>query len=30
MNLLAGIFGFDLKTMFEAQDGAENAPVVEF
>lgn len=29
-NLLAGIFGFDLKSMFEAQEGSEVAPVVEF
>ena len=29
-NLLAGIFGFDKRAMFEAQEGAEQAPVVEF
>lgn len=29
-NLLAGIFGFDQKTMFEAQEGAEVAPTVQF
>ena len=29
-NLLAGMFGFDKMTMFEAQEGAEVAPVVEF
>ena len=29
-NLIAGIFGFDKMTMFEAQEGAEVAPVVEF
>ena len=29
-NIIAGIFGFDLKSMFEAQEGSEVAPVVEF
>ena len=29
-NLIAGIFGFDKMTMFEAQEGAGVAPVVEF
>ena len=29
-NLIAGIFGFEKQTMFEAQEGAELAPVVEF
>ena len=29
-NLLAGMFGFDQKTMFEAQEGAEVAPTVQF
>lgn len=29
-NLLAGIFGFEKMAMFEAQDGAEVAPTVEF
>ena len=29
-NILAGMFGFDKMTMFEAQEGAEVAPVVEF
>lgn len=29
-NLIAGLFGFDKMTMFEAQEGAEVAPVVEF
>lgn len=29
-NLLAGVFGFDQKTMFEAQEGAEVAPTVQF
>lgn len=29
-NLIADLFGFDKMTMFEAQEGAEVAPVVEF
>ena len=29
-NLIAGIFGFEKQTMFEAQEGAELAPVVAF
>jgi LemA protein len=29
-NILAGLFGFDKRTMFEAQEGAERAPEVEF
>ena len=29
-NLIAGLFGFDKMTMFEAQEGAEVVPVVEF
>ena len=29
-NILASIFGFDKRSMFEAQEGAEAAPVVEF
>ena len=29
-NLLASMFGFERKAMFEAQEGAEVAPVVEF
>ena len=29
-NLIAGMFGFEKRSMFEAQDGAEHAPVVEF
>ena len=29
-NLIAGMFGFEKRVMFEAQDGAEAAPVVEF
>lgn len=29
-NILASIFGFDKRSMFEAQEGAEVAPVVEF
>ncbi len=29
-NLFAGIFGFDRRTPFEADAGAEKAPVVEF
>lgn len=28
-NILAGMFGFDEKPLFEAQDGAENAPQVD-
>ena len=29
-SLFAGIFGFDRKILFEAQEGAEDAPKVEF
>jgi LemA protein len=29
-NILANIFGFDVKPYFEAQQGAETAPKVEF
>ena len=29
-NIIAGMFGFEKRVMFEAQDGAEVAPVVEF
>jgi LemA protein len=29
-NLLAGMFGFDIKAYFEAAAGAEQAPVVQF
>lgn len=29
-NLLAGLFGFDKRPYFEAQEGAEQAPVVQF
>ncbi len=29
-NMLANIFGFDVKPYFEAQQGAETAPKVEF
>ncbi|MBO5672406.1 MAG: LemA family protein [Alistipes sp.] len=29
-NLIAGMFGFEKRSMFEAQEGAEVAPVVEF
>lgn len=29
-NILAGMFGFERKTYFEAQEGAEQAPKVEF
>jgi LemA protein len=29
-NILAGIFGFEKMEMFEAAEGAEVAPVVEF
>ncbi len=29
-NILAGMFGFGKRPYFEAQDGAENAPVVQF
>lgn len=29
-NIFAGIFGFDAKPQFEAEAGAEKAPVVEF
>ena len=28
-NLFAGMFGFQPKNFFEAQDGAENAPTVD-
>lgn len=29
-NVIAGLFGFDRKVYFEAKEGAENAPKVEF
>ncbi|MBO7190312.1 MAG: LemA family protein [Alistipes sp.] len=29
-NLIAGMFGFEKRVMFEAQEGADVAPVVEF
>lgn len=29
-NIVAGLFGFEKKAMFEAETGAEKAPVVEF
>lgn len=29
-NLIAGLFGFDKMTMFDAQEGADVAPIVEF
>lgn len=29
-NIVAGMFGFDKKGYFKANDGAENAPVVDF
>ncbi len=29
-NILAGMFGFEKKLYFEAKEGAENAPVVQF
>jgi LemA protein len=29
-NIIASMFGFDAKSMFEAQAGAEVAPVVVF
>ena len=29
-NIIAGLFGFEKMEMFEAQEGAEIAPVVEF
>lgn len=29
-NIIAGMFGFDKRVMFEAQEGASVAPVVEF
>lgn len=29
-NILAGMFGFDKRAYFEAQEGAEVAPTVEF
>jgi LemA protein len=29
-NIIAGMFGFEKRSMFEAQEGAEVAPVVEF
>ena len=29
-NLIAGMFGFEKRSMFEAQEGADVAPVVEF
>ncbi len=30
MNLMAGVFGFDKKGYFEAEEGSEKAPKVEF
>lgn len=30
MNILAGMFGFDKKTGFQAEEGAERAPKVDF
>jgi LemA protein len=30
MNLLAGMFGFAPKAYFEAKEGAEEAPKVQF
>jgi LemA protein len=29
-NILAGMFGFEKRSYFEAQDGAETAPQVQF
>jgi LemA protein len=29
-NIIAGMFGFERKAYFEAQEGAETAPKVEF
>ncbi|MEX1055068.1 MAG: LemA family protein, partial [Rhodothermales bacterium] len=29
-NIFAGIFGFDRRTPFEAEEGAEEAPAVDF
>ena len=29
-NVVAGMFGFDKRTPFEAEAGAEKAPTVEF
>ena len=29
-NILAGMFGFEKKGYFEAQEGAQTAPAVEF
>ncbi len=29
-NILAGMFGFDRKPLFEANEGSQNAPTVEF
>jgi LemA protein len=29
-NILAGMFGFERKAYFEANEGADKAPVVEF
>lgn len=29
-NIIAGMFGFEKRVMFESQEGAETAPVVEF
>ncbi|MEZ4699868.1 MAG: LemA family protein [Rhodothermales bacterium] len=29
-NMIAGLFGFDRKTAFEADQGAQNAPTVQF
>jgi hypothetical protein len=30
MNILAGMFGFDKKAGFQAEEGAERAPKVDF
>ena len=29
-NIIAAVFGFDMRTFFEAKEGAENAPSVQF
>ena len=29
-NIFAGLYGFDQAELFEADEGAENAPVVDF
>ena len=29
-NILAGMFGFEKKAYFEAQEGSEQAPTVQF